>query len=170
MNIKSFFSILSFLFLISACKNNSEEQTGEQLAKKYCASCHLFPEPSLLDTLTWEKGVLPVMARQFGISYFGNEPYQNNVAYTNNSKIAAQSSITLSDWKKIMKYYATAAPVHLPPQERPPIRNFTDLFVVKKGAVLTDNFPALTFLKIDEGNHRIYTGSAADSSITIYND
>lgn len=173
MPIKNLFLVLICFSLLTACQDNfDKDQSGEQIAKEHCASCHLFPEPSLLDTATWGEGVLPVMAKQFGIYYFGGEPYQNDVVYRRNSKnnSAKQPLITLTDWKKIMKYYAETAPARLPPQARPPIQNFTDLFVVKKGEVLTDNSPSLTYIKIDEGNHWIYTGKASDSTLTIYNN
>ncbi|HRP33809.1 MAG TPA: hypothetical protein PKV73_18055, partial [Agriterribacter sp.] len=33
----------------------------------YCSSCHLFPEPSLLDKKTWVNNVLPNMGWRLGI-------------------------------------------------------------------------------------------------------
>ena len=47
---------------------SSELRRGEQLARQYCQSCHLFPEPDLLDKATWEKGALPFMSKWVGIS------------------------------------------------------------------------------------------------------
>src|SRR5690242_7022194 len=40
---------------------------GEKLARTYCAACHAFPEPGLLDKETWRSGVLPQMAARLGI-------------------------------------------------------------------------------------------------------
>ena len=48
---------------------------GETLAKQYCASCHLFPEPQLLDKKTWQDGVLPNMAMRLGIRMPGQDPF-----------------------------------------------------------------------------------------------
>ena len=31
--------------------------SGEGLSKTYCTSCHLYPEPSLLDKKTWKNHV-----------------------------------------------------------------------------------------------------------------
>jgi len=60
---------LHFFLLTPACRNSEiRKKTGEQLAKTYCTSCHLFPDPSLLDTNTWEKYILPAMGRQLGIN------------------------------------------------------------------------------------------------------
>ena len=41
---------------------------GEKLARTYCAACHAFPDPGLLDKKTWQNGVLPVMAIRVGAS------------------------------------------------------------------------------------------------------
>src|SRR6266576_1696929 len=40
---------------------------GERLAQVYCAACHMFPEPGLLDKQTWRTGVLPQMAQRLGV-------------------------------------------------------------------------------------------------------
>src|SRR5687767_321266 len=37
----------------------STPANGRELARKYCASCHLFPEPNHLDKTTWKNGALP---------------------------------------------------------------------------------------------------------------
>src|SRR5438552_18514021 len=47
---------------------SSELRRGEQLARQYCQNCHLFPEPDLLDKVTWEKGALPLMSKWLGVS------------------------------------------------------------------------------------------------------
>ena len=133
-NLHLFF-ILYFFLSFPACKTNeSKEQTGEQLAKAYCASCHLFPEPSLLDTNTWEKDVLPAMSKQLGIKYFNGEPYEDiEVKYDSANKVpAGYSTISLDAWKKILDYYKSEAPFKMRDQGRQPVQQFTDLFVTKK--------------------------------------
>ena len=40
----------------------------EALARQYCVTCHLFPEPSLLDKKTWISQVMPRMAIRMGLS------------------------------------------------------------------------------------------------------
>ena len=57
------FVVLIFCF---SCQKSPEEK-GEALAQKNCASCHKFPDPSLLDKKTWKEGVLPEMAYRLGI-------------------------------------------------------------------------------------------------------
>ncbi|MGH2563341.1 MAG: hypothetical protein ACRDE5_02430, partial [Ginsengibacter sp.] len=52
---------------------NKHLQTGEELAKIYCATCHVFPSPSLLDKSTWEKSVLKNMGWRLGIRKAGDD-------------------------------------------------------------------------------------------------
>lgn len=47
--------------------SNSEIKKGQKLAKVYCQSCHSLPDPSMLDSKTWEKGALPAMGPRLGI-------------------------------------------------------------------------------------------------------
>src|SRR5713101_2085527 len=44
-----------------------DAERGHRLAQTYCQSCHLFPEPALLDKATWENGALPDMAPWLGL-------------------------------------------------------------------------------------------------------
>src|SRR5262245_33010760 len=53
---------------VAACFADSPSSSnGRELAQKYCASCHLFPEPNLLDKTTWKNGALPLMRSRLGI-------------------------------------------------------------------------------------------------------
>ena len=170
-NLHLFF-VLYFFLSSPACKTNeSKEQTGEQLAKTYCASCHLFPEPSLLDTNTWEKDVLPAMGKQLGIKYFNGEPYEDiQLKYDSANKVSAEhSTISLDAWEKILDYYKSAAPFKMHDQDRQPVQQFTNLFVTKKFLLPEGGFPSTSYIKIDPGNHWIYAADAFDSSINIYN-
>src|SRR5258707_10819375 len=45
---------------------DSSPERGHQLAQGYCQTCHLFPDPALLDKATWENGALPEMAPWLG--------------------------------------------------------------------------------------------------------
>src|SRR2546422_3919754 len=51
-----------------AIVGRSEIEHGATLAHVVCQSCHLFPEPNLLDKATWEREALPFMSKWLGIS------------------------------------------------------------------------------------------------------
>jgi len=156
----------SFLLFVVGCNTNQlQVSTGEGLAKKNCSSCHVFPEPKLLDKATWQQQVLPVMAKKLGINYFNGEP-----VITINHQPGADTlttAITIEDWHKIVEYYRSSAPGTIPPISRPVVQQFTNLFSVTE-ALVDKGFPSATYVKIDPGNNWIYAANATDSSIYVY--
>ena len=91
--------------------------SGEQLARGYCASCHVMPEPEVLDRTTWEK-VLPDMRKRMGLYLeedFGTSlPEDEGVPDGIYSKIPF---ITREKWEKLQSYYLENAPDMPLPQE-----------------------------------------------------
>ena len=85
--------------------------TGERLAEAYCGSCHLKPEPDILDRITWEAKVLPDMRKRMGLYLeedFGTElPEDSGVPSGIYSKAQL---IKREDWAKIQEYYLSSAP------------------------------------------------------------
>src|ERR1051325_6449651 len=57
------------LLSLNAVENPTPNATarGEQLARVYCGTCHLFPEPALLDQQTWVNGALRRMVPLPGV-------------------------------------------------------------------------------------------------------
>ena len=90
--------------------------SGEQLARGYCASCHVMPEPEVLDKATWEK-VLPDMRKRMGLYVeedFGTTlPEDEGVPEGIYSKIPY---ITREKWEKLQAYYLENAPAEPLPQ------------------------------------------------------
>lgn len=112
---------ISIIFFVSySCNNNKNKADktvaeGETLARVHCISCHVFPEPELLDKKTWAMGVLPKMAELM---------YVEKIYNSNNAK-GTMSDMPTSDgrpdqlfpyekWEKIVNYYSTKAPEKLP--------------------------------------------------------
>src|SRR5439155_11306189 len=95
------------LTIAACCAESPLPANGTQLARKYCASCHLFPEPELLDKATWKNGALPLMRSRLGIGQIDPaNPQQKPV---------------LEEWAAICKYYIEAAPekaIAQPPHEK----------------------------------------------------
>jgi hypothetical protein len=144
---KALLKVFSFIILGIVLVHCTEQKNPEEeLAKTHCSSCHLFPDPSLLDRITWKEKVLPAMAKLLGASQSGIDPF---------------------DWEKIVNYYVQEAPEILPPQNRETIDKMTNLFSV--GKVPSGGTVNNTFLQIDPGNKWIYAGTM-DSMLTIYDD
>jgi hypothetical protein len=102
------------LVIIPQIGNRDSGKTGEELAHTYCASCHLFPEPALLDKKTWTTGVLPEMGLRIGIG--DRHTVLNRMSFQLFDKLCnlgiypAQASITPREWKRITEFYTKNAP------------------------------------------------------------
>ncbi len=157
----------TFLFLalfMQSCSNQNE-RSGEEIAKKYCTSCHLFPKPDLLDKQTWKDGVLPIMGEKLGISYYDGK---YATAFEKDAgKQREESAIGFANWMKLINYYTSNAPAKLPPQNRGPVNKYSYRFSVMV-PTLAHEKPSCTYIKIDPGNEVIYLGSANDSSFSVY--
>lgn len=174
-----YISMLVVLSIIAIRCTNSESKvqtaaanlTGEELAKKYCTSCHLYTSPELLDKKTWQQAVLPGMARALGIQYYSGEPYADP-GYTSNGKevkALPHTNVSVEEWNKIVSFYIKHSPDSVAGQARPPVHQVTNLFHVKRVLLPSGAYPSATFVKIDPGNHRIYAANGYDSSLDIYN-
>jgi len=145
--------------------HSEKKRSGKDLAKTYCGSCHLFPEPGLLDKKTWEANILPVMGSKLGIEFYDG---QYAVALSHNKvKAQQQASISFIDWMKLVDYYRAEAPAEMPPQNRQKIKEYSKSFLVKTPKA-RDNYPSATLVKIDPGNQVIYVANSSDSSLSIF--
>ncbi|MEP6596329.1 MAG: VCBS repeat-containing protein [Ginsengibacter sp.] len=133
------------------------------MSKIFCQSCHMLPEPSLLDTKSWEKGVLPEMGPRLGIFNFGFEIYP----WINDKNIGAdfypsQPLLNLTDWQNIFNYFVATSPDSLPPQTRKDsIKTRQSLFKVQIPNLNYEN-PATCYIKINSGDslHPLIIGDA----------
>ena len=118
---------LSFVVMLVSCGHDPRNRTharvpmssirlGERLAQNYCGSCHLAPDPSLLDSRSWEKGVLPAMGPRLGIFAYGFQLYPNSRRDTNIGKgyYPSQPLLGGDDWQHILDYYTATSPDSLP--------------------------------------------------------
>ena len=156
------FLIVTGIILISSCKQYNRNQShsrigyfsihsGEALAKKYCQSCHAFPDPSLLDVKSWEEGVLPNMGPRLGIFQFNSKvyPFSRQDRNIPKSYYPSEPIIKAEDWQDILNYYLATAPDSLTSQNRPfPIKNDLKLFAAYSPPIHLPT-PATCFIKVD---------------------
>src|SRR5438105_9832040 len=142
-------------------------ERGHRLAQTYCQSCHLFPEPALLDKATWEQGALPDMAPWLGLIKPKLERRRDGEIITEADVFPPSPIISEDDWQAIRDYYKGAAPEKpLPQLGRPPIRPNLRQFKIKKLAYERD-MPMTTLVKIDS-NH-LYVGDAMTRTLEALN-
>ncbi|MCY7349618.1 MAG: VCBS repeat-containing protein [Cytophagaceae bacterium] len=132
--------------------------SGEALARIHCQSCHVFPDPALLDKKTWKNGVLPNMKMRLGVSDampFSGMEYEDILEIAKTDAYPARPQLARSDMDKIEQYYLSHAPDSLPAQPtKPPVTvglpGFeTTFFRLPKGGI-----PMVTHVNIDPARHQ----------------
>lgn len=113
-------SILFFPIHRDKKQNNSLEEPssesfaqGKALTLKHCQSCHMLPDPGLLDKDTWKK-LLPEMGVSLGI-----QSPEVKVPEEDRSFYPAHPAMDAAQWQSILDYYHALAPASLPLQNKP---------------------------------------------------
>lgn len=99
-----FFSVLAYG--LPSCSNKAAE--GKELAKTYCTSCHLLPDPALLPKNVWQYSTLPYMGIMMGVDKeiaMLEKPLSDYTILRPGSQM-----IPNEDWEKIKSYYLEKAP------------------------------------------------------------
>ena len=161
--VSFFFASLLVIFFPSCHdyqKNSSHASTpdasikeGSKLAAKYCASCHLLPDPSLLDSKSWENGVLPQMGPRLGIFYYGSRQYPSYVNDLNVAKnfYPAAPVISFDDWQHLIDYYTATSPDSLLPTSAPVRIDYSSTMFEPRSPASSSNTPSTSFIKITSG-------------------
>src|SRR5687767_12545296 len=145
--------------------DRAAEGDGERLARAYCAACHAFPEPGLLDKESWNAGVLPEMGPRLGVntdsSFAGRD--------RNPHMMVLKDSASEESWAKIVRYYREAAPdslrYHTLPAEP---RVDPDLFATRAFDPRMQSSAIITLLETDTTSKRVFVGEAGSNSVRIF--
>jgi hypothetical protein len=161
----SLVSISTFL----SCNNAQDKalKEGEQLARGYCASCHAFPEPSLLDKKTWTDDVLPIMGQFMNVDVY-YQPYNNSgpAGDVNVKRVTLENLFPYAKWKSIVDWYAKNAPEKPLPrkEELAPIKNNLAHFTTHALYDVVD-FPLTTFVHYDSGMKKVLFGDGVANKV-----
>ncbi len=140
---------------------------GESLAKIYCASCHLYPSPDLLDKYTWSNFVLIRMGALLGIYQQGNgyaskvpdewmEPGIGGQRIKAANIYPEEALISVEQWQKIINFYLENAPEQLATSNNPTINVGIPFFDTKPFTQNDDLTPLVQSMAVDEDNKHIY--------------
>jgi len=145
----------------------AELRRGAGLARVFCQTCHLFPEPALLDKGTWEREALPFMSKWLGISPM-NLDLRPGKKYVEAAGVFPKAPIlSLEDWNALCRYYIDAAPVKpLPQLSRPEIRMNLKQFEV----VMPEyrfKVPLTTIVRIDPVRKGFFLGDAGTKTLNF---
>jgi hypothetical protein len=147
--------IAGVIILYTSCE--TPEHREERIARMYCGHCHVFPEPALLDRMTWSQSVLPLMAFHMGATNSSIITSINpaDIDYVL-SVLPARFIATDEDWQVIKDYYLKNAPDSIR-VSHPPIDDTVSHFRV---STLKNTFePYVTFLRYDTGREQLYAGT-----------
>jgi hypothetical protein len=97
-------------------KTSSDPVNGEKWAKIMCATCHLFPEPSLLDKPSWQKYVLPKMMFYLGVAQLDPERTPKYQQAKASGLFPSAPLLSRKDWDDLVAYYLDRAPAQPIPQ------------------------------------------------------
>ena len=169
-NIKTFFVFgdltiwLCLFILLPACNNiprnnshpeisNAAIKKGKALAAIYCQACHALPNPNLLDSKTWEKGVLPAMGPRLGIFSWNGTTYRANRYDMSLDKdfYPNQPLVKPQEWQNLIDYFVAASPDSILDKKpgQKPVKLELPLFSIKTPAAATTN-PATVMVKTPE--------------------
>jgi hypothetical protein len=151
-----FFYLLLTLSTIALYSCETSFQKEERLSKQYCGSCHLFPDPALLDKDTWKKSVLPEMAFRMGL----NADHLWNLSAEDVpivlTAIPSAPMISEEEWESITAYFIRNAPDSIERIETI-LTHRVDRFSVQTVDHFKKGF--ITALTFDSTGNKIYVGN-----------
>ncbi len=179
--MRPFLFFICIIFLFEVCRRSDsvsfilpKDSSGDTLsiAKKFCGSCHLYPDPQLCDKTTWNKTLLPNMGYRLGIKSDSYNPLADldmvDQALVLQANIYPDHPlISQLDWSKIVDYYLSHAPDSLSlltPISKP----LTAFKVTPLGDRIP--YPGLTMMRFDSTLNHIHLGLESGEILTYNSD
>ena len=171
-----YFTILAIFVAVIFTNFSITPPSGEQLAKTYCSSCHLFPEPALLDKATWRDRVLPNMGWRLGIRKTGDNPYadmeKDEAQLVRKVNVFPEKPLLpRADWEKIVSYYSSEAPEKPLPQTAPPtFDSVLKDFHAQAISFTKRQLPQTSLLKYDNSTGLLFIGDVQHELYAMRNN
>ena len=140
---------------------------GARLARAYCTTCHLFPEPDAVDRKTWFDQILPRMKYRLGFTTPELDRSTNVILLRENQRIPLKPVITEEQWLTLSKYYLNNAPeTPLPQVAHEPISIGLPGFktIIPK---FRSPQPATTAVRILSGSHQILLADDREKMVRV---
>ncbi len=128
---------------------------GERLAKKHCASCHLFPQPDLLPRASWDH-VLDYMGLYLGQNDRpGAHPdiAKLRVDLRRENLLPAAPALPGADFDRIREYYRARSSAKLATQT--PVLSVGPTFLKPRRTSVYREHPSVTFLAVRPERRRV---------------
>jgi hypothetical protein len=144
-------------------------ERGQALARTVCATCHLYPEPALLDRNSWAKEVLPKMRQMMGLDAVNYDVLPGGKLLKQERPFPTQPLIKPEEWLAISQFYLTESPQKLAQPQLP--RAAPDVPPPLKGerTAWRETSPAVSLVQIDPFAHRLYVADAISRQLLFFN-
>ena len=140
---------------------------AEALARQHCITCHLFPEPNLLDKKTWTSQVMPRMAIRMGLSPESVNKHPEAEALWKSGRFTRQPLITKADYLAVLEYYKAKAPGDALAQKPvAPIGLDLKQFTARPSR-FRRSVGAVNMVRIDEARRRIYHSDGINKFLDV---
>lgn len=141
---------------------------GETLARQHCAACHLFPEPDLLDRVTWENHALRKMAPYLGVARLRTEGRADASRLEASGVYPKTPVVSAEEWDAIRAYYVGSAPVRAREavgRTRVPetLKQFTAEVLTLPGKT-----PLTTWVRADAKAREVWVGDAGSGTLSRF--
>ncbi|WP_336514727.1 VCBS repeat-containing protein [Pollutibacter soli] len=175
--------LLVVFLVVAGCNNNSSgpetprtpaDAKGKEVVAAYCQSCHLLPDPAMIDKQHWQTGVLPQMGPRLGLFSFQDHEYPsyNGDLYLEDPIYPDRALIDSTGWQKILDYFQEVAPDSLSPQKKDQLigRQLANFSVAVPES---NNYsPATICIKLDtsENRSRVFRSDALQRILYMFDE
>lgn len=180
--MKNILKFIIICFLLFSCSKKEDQEAEksltelgekpEEIAKKSCVGCHLYPEPELLTKQKW-KELMPEMAIYMGL-YPSDKTRDSLISgsefvkkrFIERNVYPEKPMISKEDFEAVTKYYIENAPEEIfTDKESPKIENDLSLFNLKIPEQKV-KIPSSTMVYIKDD--KIYLGDANTASLSVF--
>jgi hypothetical protein len=148
--------LLIFAIIFSRCESSEEKQ--ERITKNKCSSCHLFPEPALLDKKTWQNGVLPEMRFRMGLDMAKLWEIPKDEMPEVLKTLPSMPMATEEEWNAIVQYYTSNSPDSLITEQQV-ISDTLNNFSVSEFHFARKYSPLITLIDFDPESKKTFVAS-----------
>lgn len=175
-----------YVIIFGSCSNHPGEKpavdtdkavtslSAEQLSRKWCTGCHVFPSPELLDKNNWDQRVLPQMGYRLGIykSITRDSLIEKGIASSIINKAGvfpANQLVSNEEWEMIRQFFLDRAPDSLPMTEWPKVKKRLTTFKVIQPKAKQER-PFTTAIEYDQRSRLYFLANSQteSSKIKIY--
>jgi len=141
--------------------------SAEVLARTACSSCHLFPDPRLLDKPTWTNHIFPKMRLYMGLDKVDVSKGKDSAILQTAGYFPAAPLIPESAWSRITEWIVSKAPAPTNSPSRNELLPVTLTQFKIASPQLRRKPPNTTFVQIDPVRRAVFTSDATEQSLDI---